>query len=78
MEIGKKNNKNEKCRKKKRTFWQELLAQLCSQIVSFFLFLCFFQFCIFAENTIKIGVSTKKDKHKQKINKILKLKGGPS
>ena len=54
--------------KKKRTFWQEQLAQMCSQIVSFFPFLCFFQFCIFAENTIKIGVS------KKKKNKILKLK----
>ena len=53
---------------KKRTFRQEQLAQVCLQIVSF---LCFFKFCIFAENTIKIGVSApppikEKDTKKQK------------
>ena len=47
---------------KKGTLEQEQLAQLCSQIVSFFFFLCFFNFCMFAENTIKIGVSAKKNK----------------
>ena len=63
---------------KKRTFWQEQLVRWCSQIV-FFLLLCFFKFCIFAENTIKIGVSAKtKNKKKQKINKLYKLRTGPS
>ena len=32
----------------------------------FFSFLCFFQFCIFAENTLKIGVSAKKRQKKTK------------
>ena len=41
---------------KKRTFWQEQLAQVCSQIVSFFVFCVSFNFAFFAENTIKIGV----------------------
>ena len=49
---------------KKGHFDKSKLAQLCSQIVSFF-FLCFFKFCIFAENTIKIGVSAKKKKQKK-------------
>ena len=53
----------------------------------FFSFLCFFKFCIFAENTIKIGVSAKKKRKKtQKKNKKpsvknwskLALKTGPS
>ena len=44
----------------KRTFRQEQLAQLCSQIVFFFLYSCFYKFCIFAENAIKIGASAKK------------------
>ena len=45
----------------------------------FFSFLCFFKFCIFAENTIKIGVSAKKKKKKKKKNKKpSKLKTGPS
>ena len=42
---------------KERTFWQEQLAQVCSQIMSFFLCVSF-NFACFAENTIKIGVST--------------------
>ena len=36
----------------------------------FFLFLCFFKFCIFAENTIKIEVSAPKKKQKNKQKKI--------
>ena len=53
----------------------------------FFSFLCFFKFCIFAENTIKIGVSAKKKrkKHTKKNKKPsvknwskLALKTGPS
>ena len=58
---------------------------MCSQIVSFFLFLCFFKFCIFAENTIKIGVSANKKKTKNTKKKPsvknwskLALKTGPS
>ena len=67
---------------KKRTLGQEQLAQVCSQIVSFFLFCVSWNFCIFAENTIKIGVSApppkkKKTKRKHK-EKILVLKTGPS
>ena len=57
---------------KKRTFWQELIAQLCSQIVSFFLFCVSFSFAFFAENTIKIGVSAKK-KAKKKTEKLTKF-----
>ena len=30
----------------------------------FYFFLCFFKFCMFAENTIKIGVSAKKKEKK--------------
>ena len=32
----------------------------------FFFFLCFFKFCIFAENTIKYGGSAKKRKNTKK------------
>ena len=35
----------------------------------FFSFLCFFEFCIFAENTTKIGVSAKKKKNNTKKTK---------
>ena len=42
----------------------------------FFSFLCFFKFCIFAENTIKIGVSAKTKNKKN--NTFYKLKTGPS
>ena len=71
---------------KKRTFWQEQLAQVCSQIVSFFLFCVSLNFAFFAENTIKIGVSAKKKKKNTKKNKKpsvknwskLALKTGPS
>ena len=51
---------------KKRTLEQEQLAQLCSQIVCFFFFCVSLNFVFFAENTIKIGVSAKKKKKKQK------------
>ena len=52
----------------------------------FFSFLCFFKFCIFAENTIKIGVSAPKKRKRHKKNKKpsvknwskLALKTGPS
>ena len=53
----------------------------------FFSFLCFFKFCIFAENTIKIGVSAKRKKGKKTQKKKkpsvknwskLALKTGPS
>ena len=84
MEIG-KATKMKNAEKKKRTFWRELLAQLCSQIVSFlkkfFCFLCFFNFCMFAENTIKIGVSAPPPpppKKKNNNNKFYKLKTGPN
>ena len=65
---------------KKRTFSQEQLAQVCSQIVSFFFFVFLSIFAFFAENTIKIGISApqKTKKNKKKKNKILKSKTGPS
>ena len=54
---------------KKRTFWQEQLAQVCSQIVSFFLFCVSLNFAFFAENTIKTGVSAKQKKEKKNKKK---------
>ena len=63
MEIAKKPKMK---MHKKRTFWQEQLAQVCSQIVSFFLFCVSLNFAFFAENTIKIGVSAKQKKKKKK------------
>ena len=59
----------------KRALTQEQLAQLCAQIVCFFFFCVSLIFAFFAENTIKIGVSAKKNK---KNNKVYKLKIGPS
>ena len=77
MDIAKKNQKWKM--HKKRTFSQEQLAQVCSQIVSFFLFCVSLNFAFLAENTIKIGVSAKKKKKKtQKKQKNLVLKTGPS
>ena len=49
----------------KRTLEQEQLAQLCSQIVCFFLFCVPLNFVFFAESTIKIGVSAKQKIKKQ-------------
>ena len=83
MEI-RKTTKIKNAEKKKRTVWQEQLAQVCSQIVSVFAFCVSFNFAFFAENTIKIGVSAKKKEKKKKQNsKVknwskLKLKTGPS
>ena len=63
---------------KKKTLWQEQLAQLCSQIM-FFFFCVYLFFASFAENTIKIGMTTpQKNKKNNKINKFYKLKIGPS
>ena len=82
-----KNPQNEECWKKKRTFWREQLALLCSQIVSFFFFfrLCFFKFCMFCWKHYKSrGFSPPPPKKKTKQNsKVktwskLKLKIGPS
>ena len=83
LEIA-KNTKMKNAQK--RTFWQEQLAQMCSQIVSFFLFCVSLNFAFFAENTIKIGVSAKKKKKNTKKTKKpsvknwskLALKTGPS
>ena len=79
--------KNRKCRKK-RTFWQEQLAQVCWQIVSFFLsFLCFFKFFMFSWKHFKNrGFSQNKKKKNTNKNKQpsvknwskLALKTGPS
>ena len=50
---------------KKDTYTRAVSTIVCTNSV-FFLFLCFFNFCIFAENTIQIGVSAKKKQKKQK------------
>ena len=64
MEIG-KTAKMKNAEKK-----TDILTWAVSTIVFtnsvFFSFLCFFQFCIFAENTIKIGVSAPPKQKKQK------------
>ena len=78
-----KNSKNIKCRKKTDTLTRAVSTIVFTNSV-IFLFLCFFKFCIFAENTIKIGVSAppppkkKQKKKNKKINKFYKLKTGPS
>ena len=64
----------------KRTFWQEQLAQVCSQMLSF---LCFFKFCIFCwERYTNRGFSPKKGKSVQILNvktwSKYKLNIGPS
>ena len=56
---------------KKRTLEQEQLAQLCAQIVCFFFFCISLIFALFAENTIKIGVSAKKKKKTKKITNFI-------
>ena len=65
---------------KKKT---DILTRAVSTIVFtnsvFFLLLCFFKFCSFAENAIKIGVSANNPPPKKKANnKFYKLKIGPS
>ena len=50
----------------KRTFWQEQLAQVCSQIVYVFFFVCSLNLACFAENTIKLGFHPK-TQNKQNI-----------
>ena len=79
-----------KKRKMKNAQKKDILTKAVSTKVLtnsvFFSFLCFFKFCIFAENTIKIGVSANKKKEKNtKKNKKpsvknwskLALKTGP-
>ena len=66
----------------KRTSWQEQLAQVCSQIVSFFLFV-FLSILHFCWNHYKNGGFSQKQKKQSKILKKknwskLKLKIGPS
>ena len=69
MEIG-------KTAKMKNAEKTDILTRAVSTVVftnsAFFSFLCFFNFCIFAENTIKIGGSAPPPKPKNKNNKILK------
>ena len=68
MEIG-------KTAKMKNAQKTDILTKAVSTVVFtnsvFVSFLCFFQFCIFAENTIKIGVSAKKKT--KKIKKLTKF-----
>ena len=63
----------------------DILTKVVSTVVFtnsvFVSFLCFFQFCIFAENTIKIGVSAppppkkkQKKKHNSKVKKVVQVK----
>ena len=56
----------------------DILTRAISTIVFtnsvFFSFLCFFKFCVFAENTIKIGVSAPPNKKNKKKPKNLALK----
>ena len=65
MELP-KTAKMKNAEKKKRTFWQEQLAQLCSQIVSFFSLLCFSKFCIFCWKHYRNWASTKNKQQKTK------------
>ena len=74
-------NISEKWKLQKQQKWKmqkntDILTRAVSTIVFtnsvFFLFLCFFIFCIFAENTINIGVSANPK------NTFYKLKIGPS
>ena len=57
---------------KKRTFLQERLTQVCSQIVCVCVFLVsfwgFFKFACFAENTIKLGFQQKHPPKKQNMS----------
>ena len=66
MEIG-------KTAKMKNAEKTDILTRAISTIVFtnsvVFSFSCFFIFCIFAENTINIGVSAKKQNKKKKLNK---------
>ena len=66
LEIAKEKQKWKM--QKKRTLGQEQLAQVCSQIVSFFFsFLCFFKFCIFCRKHYKnSGFSPKEEKQHKK------------
>ena len=59
-----KKNKNDKCRKKDTGTRAVSTSVLTNSV--YFSFLCFFKFCTFAENTIKIGVSAKKEKTQKK------------
>ena len=62
----------------KRTLGQEQLAQVCSQIVSFFLFCVSLNFACFADNTIKNRRFSPKQQEQQKNNKVYKFQIGPS
>ena len=51
---------------KKKDTWTRAVSTIVFTNSVFFLFLCFFNFCIFAENTIKIGVSAPPQKKQKK------------
>ena len=72
MEIPPPPPPPKKKKKQNRTFSQEQLAQVCSQIV---LFSCLL--ILFADNTMKLMVSTKTKTQKQNIQ-MLNVKTGPS
>ena len=79
QKFGKSEIPKWKMQQKKQTFGQEQLAQVCSQIVCF----VSWKFAWFAENTIAIVVSTRKQKQKWHIFKVKNwsksnLKIGPS
>ena len=58
---------------KKNGLFDEQLAQVCSQIVSFFGFCVSFNLAYFAENTITIGVSAPHPPPPPKKNKKKKF-----
>ena len=65
QKLGNSENPKDEKHRKRRTFWQEQLAQLCSQIVFFFSLLCVFKFCMFRWKPYQIsGCSPQKQKKK--------------
>ena len=64
-------------RQKKQTCWQEQLAQVCSQIVSVFLFGVSLNFACCAENTKNVASAKKQKYCVQSWSKVV-LQTGPS
>ena len=63
----------------KKDIWTRAISTIVFTNSVCFSFLCFFKFCIFAENTIKNrGFSQNTKKKTQKKTKNLALKTGPS
>ena len=79
LDIAKKR-KWKMQKKRKRAFWQEQLAQVCSQIASFFLFCGSLNFACFVKSTKNRGFSKKPKNRKCRVKHWSKvvLKIGPS